>query len=92
MGLKVGDVKIGDLVMLKEEMMLVSPRGPVIVLKTDLSGVQGLCEVMYLSNNYVIPADTEMDIDRIINDEAISSPISCQRIEDEIIELLKQRQ
>lgn len=77
MSLKAGDVKIGDLVTLKEEMMLIPPRGPVIVLKTDVAGLQGLCEVMYLSDNYIIQADTEMDIDRIINDEVISSSVSC---------------
>mgnify|MGYP001107597744 CR=1 FL=1 len=60
------DIKVGDLVLLKPEMMLVPPRGPAIVLKVDHGGVLGLCEVMYLHNNYVINAHVDMDIERVV--------------------------
>lgn len=66
MSLKDEDVKVGDLVLLKPEMMLEPPRGPVIVLKINDSGIKGLCEVMYLSNNYVTSAHVGMDIEKIV--------------------------
>jgi len=66
MVLKDEDVKVGDLVLLKPEMMLEPPRGPVIVLKVNDGGVAGLCEVMYLHNNYVTSAHVGMDIEKVI--------------------------
>ena len=66
MALKAEDVKVGDLVLLKPEMMLEPPRGPVIVLKVNDGGVEGLCEVMYLHNNYVTSAHVDMDIEKVI--------------------------
>jgi len=70
MSLKNKDIKVGDLVLLKPEMMLIPPRGPVIVLKINDSGVEGLCEVMYLSDNYVTSAHVEMDIEKVVTLEA----------------------
>lgn len=70
MALKNEDVKVGDLVLLKPGVMLVPPRGPVIVLKINDSGVEGLCEVMYLSDNYITAAHVDMDIERVVTLEA----------------------
>ncbi len=66
MSLKNEDVKVGDLVLLKPEMMLIHPHGPALVLKINNSGVEGLCEVMYLSDRYVTSAHVEMDIEKIV--------------------------
>lgn len=46
------DVHEGDLLEIKEGMMLIEPRGPVMVLKADNDA--GLYEIMYLSNNYTV--------------------------------------
>lgn len=66
MSLKDEDVKVGDLVLLKPEMMLLPPCGPVIVLKINDAGVKGLCQVMYLNDNYVTSAHVSMDIEKIV--------------------------
>ena len=47
-----GHLKPGDLLQLKESMMLIEPCGPVIVLEADND--KGVYEIMYLRNNYVI--------------------------------------
>lgn len=47
-----GNVEVGDLLELHSEMMLVDPRGPVLVLKADET--TDCYEVMYTSNNYII--------------------------------------
>ena len=47
-----GDVHVGDLVELKDGVMLVEPRGPVLVLKAD--NKKGLYEIMYTSTPYFI--------------------------------------
>ena len=56
-----GDVNIGDLIKIKEGMMLMEPVGPVMVLKAD--NVKGVYEIMY-TNNYVIGCG-RMDIERV---------------------------
>ena len=47
-----GDINKGDLLELKEGMMLIEPIEPVIVLSAD--NKNGLYDVMYLRNNYTI--------------------------------------
>ncbi len=47
-----GDVNVGDLLIIKPGMMLFDPQGPVMVLSAD--NVQGIYEIMYISNNYTV--------------------------------------
>ena len=60
-----GDVKKGDLLEIKEGMMLVEPAGPVMVLEADND--KGIYEIMYLRNNYVIGCG-RMEIKRVISE------------------------
>lgn len=60
-----GDVNKGDLLEIKEGMMLVEPDGPVIVLEAD--NVKGLYEIMYLRNNYVVGCG-RLEIRRVISE------------------------
>ncbi len=53
------DVYVGDLLEIKESMMLMEPLGPVLVLESDND--KGIYEIMYLRNNYVISCG-RMDI------------------------------
>ena len=59
-----GTLSEGDLIELKEEMMLVSPSGPALVLKAD--NEKGFYEVMYTRNNYVLTV-FRMDISRLLS-------------------------
>ena len=47
-----GHLKPGDIIEIKEGMMLIEPIDPALVLKAD--NEMGLYEIMYLRNNYVI--------------------------------------
>ena len=60
----VGEINVGDLLEIKQGMMLVEPAGPVIVLEAD--NVMGLYQIMYLRNNYVIGCG-RMEIERVIS-------------------------
>ena len=59
------DVYVGDLLEIKESMMLIEPGGPVLVLKADND--KGIYEIMYTSNNYVIGCG-RMDIRKKISE------------------------
>ena len=59
-----GEVKEGDLIEAKPGMLLVNPRGLMIVLKCVLEGEAW--EVMYLSNNYITTVD-RIDIKSVIS-------------------------
>ena len=73
MSLKNEDVKVGDLVLLKPGRVLFTRGIPnfndrqAIVLKINDSGVEGLCEVMCLDDNYVTVAHVEMDIEKVVS-------------------------
>lgn len=54
------NIEKGDLLQLKQGMMLVEPCGPVQVLKAD--NEKGIYEVRYLSSNYVVGCG-RMDIE-----------------------------
>lgn len=60
-----GDVKVGDLVELKEGMMLIEPGDPVLVLEADND--KGIYEIMYTRNNYVIGCG-RMEIKRVLSE------------------------
>lgn len=47
-----GDIEPGDLLKIKEGMMLIEPIDPVLVLEAD--NEKGIYEIMYIRNNYVI--------------------------------------
>lgn len=47
-----GTIKEGDLLTLKEGMMLMEPCGPVMVLEANND--IGVYQIMYLRNNYVV--------------------------------------
>lgn len=47
-----GEVNVGDLVEIKEGMMLIEPVGPALVLEADND--KGIYEIMYTRNNYII--------------------------------------
>ncbi len=47
-----GDIKKGDLINLKPEMMLVDPKGPVLVIEANNEG--GFYDVMYTSFEYFV--------------------------------------
>ncbi len=53
-------IEKGDLLQLKQGMMLIEPNGPVQVLEADND--KGIYEVRYLSNNYVVGVG-RMDIE-----------------------------
>jgi len=59
-----GEINVGDLLEIKQGMMLVEPVDPVIVLEAD--NVKGLYQIMYLRNNYVIGCG-RMEIERVIS-------------------------
>ena len=46
------NIEPGDLLQLKQGMMLVEPNGPVQVLEAD--NEEGIYEVRYMSNNYTV--------------------------------------
>ena len=58
-----GEIKIGDLLEIKEGMMLIEPIDPVVVLEAD--NEKGIYEIMYLRNNYTIGVG-RMDIKGIV--------------------------
>ena len=60
-----GDVNVGDLLKLKEGMMLIEPIDPVLVLEADND--KGIYEIMYTRNNYVIGCG-RMEIESIISE------------------------
>ena len=47
-----GDINVGDLVTIKEGMLLIEPGGPVVILEADND--KGIYEIMYTRNNYVM--------------------------------------
>ena len=47
-----GNIQAGDLLQLKQGMMLVEPNGPVQVLEAD--NEKGIYEVRYMSSNYIV--------------------------------------
>lgn len=47
-----GEINEGDLLILKEGMMLVPPNGPVLVMSANKKA--GIYEIMYTSNNYTV--------------------------------------
>lgn len=55
-----GNIEKGDLLQLKQGMMLVEPNGPVQVLEAD--NEKGIYEVRYMSSNYVVGCG-RMDIE-----------------------------
>ena len=59
-----GEINVGDLLEIKQGMMLIEPVDPVIVLEAD--NEKGLYEIMYLRNNYVIGCG-RMEIERVIS-------------------------
>ena len=60
-----GEINVGDLLEIKQGMMLVEPVDPVIVLEAD--NEKGLYQIMYLRNNYVIGCG-RMEIERVISE------------------------
>ena len=60
-----GDINKGDLIELKEGMMLIEPIEPVIVLSAD--NKKGIYDVMYLRNNYTITC-SRIDIKGLVNE------------------------
>ena len=58
-----GDVNVGDLLEIKEGMMLIEPVDPVLVLEADND--KGVYEIMYTRNNYTIGIG-RIDIKRVI--------------------------
>ena len=58
-----GDLKIGDLVEIKKNMMLIEPVGPALILEAD--NKKGLYEIMYTRNNYVSGCG-RMEIKRVL--------------------------
>ena len=60
-----GEINVGDLLEIKQGMMLVEPVDPVIVLEAD--NAKGLYQIMYLRNNYVIGCG-RMEIERVISE------------------------
>ena len=47
-----GDIKVGDLLKIKEGMMLIEPVDPVLVL--EAANDKGIYEIIYTRNNYII--------------------------------------
>ena len=60
-----GDVNVGDLIKIKEGMMLIEPVDPVLVLEAD--NIKGIYEIMYTRDNYIIGCG-RMDIERVISE------------------------
>ena len=60
-----GDVNVGDLLKIKEGMMLIEPIDPVLVLEADND--KGIYEIMYTRNNYIIGCG-RMEIERVISE------------------------
>ena len=65
-----GNISKGDLIELKPEMMLIDPKGPVLVLDAD--NKKGLYEIMYTLNSYVISVG-RIDIKGIVSENGRSS-------------------
>ncbi len=59
-----GDVEPGDLLKIKEGMMLIEPIEPVLVLEAD--NEKGIYEIMYTRNNYVISCG-RMEIESVVS-------------------------
>ena len=59
-----GDVNVGDLLRIKQGMMLFEPVGPVMVLKSDND--KGIYEIMYIRNNYVVGCG-RIEIEEVIS-------------------------
>ncbi len=59
-----GDIEPGDLLKIKEGMMLIEPIDPVLVLEAD--NEKGIYEIMYIRNNYVISCG-RMEIEEKLN-------------------------
>ncbi len=59
-----GDVNVGDLLKIKEGMMLVEPVDPVLVIEADND--KGLYTIMYTRNNYVIGCG-RMEIENVVS-------------------------
>ena len=59
-----GEVNVGDLLKIKEGMMLMDPMGPVIVLEANNS--KGIYEIMYTRNNYVVSCG-RIEIEEVIS-------------------------
>tara|TARA_A100001011_G_C13916657_1_gene677340 strand:- start:450 stop:674 length:225 start_codon:yes stop_codon:yes gene_type:complete len=55
-----GNIQTGDLLQLKQGMMLVEPNGPVQVLEAD--NEKGIYEIRYMSSNYIVGVG-RMDIE-----------------------------
>lgn len=47
-----GDINVGDLLEIKQGMMLIEPDGPVLVLEADND--TGVYKIAYTRNNYII--------------------------------------
>ena len=65
-----GDIKAGDLIKLKNRMMLNDPRGPVLVLcahKNKDTGEDFCWDVSYLSYEYITTVD-RLDIEEAISE------------------------
>jgi len=60
-----GDINVGDLIELKQGMMLIEPVDPVLVLEADND--KGLYEIMYTRNNYIIGCG-RMEVKRVISE------------------------
>ena len=60
-----GDVSVGDLVEIKEGMMLIEPVDPVLILEADND--KGIYEIMYIRNNYIIGC-SRMEIERVVSE------------------------
>ena len=59
-----GDIEPGDLLKIKEGMMLIEPIDPVLVLEAD--NEKGIYEIIYIRNNYVISCG-RMEIEEKLN-------------------------
>ena len=59
-----GDIEPGDLLKIKEGMMLIEPIDPVLVLEAD--NEKGIYEIMYIRNSYVISCG-RMEIEEKLN-------------------------
>ena len=58
------NINVGDLLEIIPGMMLIEPKGPVLVLEADND--KGIYTIMYTRNNYVIGCG-RMDIERVIS-------------------------
>ena len=60
-----GDINVGDLLKIKEGMMLIEPVDPVLVLEADND--KGIYEIMYTRNNYIIGCG-RLEIESVISE------------------------